>query len=197
MGRETTAQVCWQGQAGEAKVLLESTELILRGGVKARIARSSLSHATADSTGLTVIAAGEPLHVAMSETEATRWAKAIATPPPSLAAKLGTGPDRPIFVLGPADDPELAEALRGAIATAPAQASQLLAVIESAAALDQALALARAHPALPVWCVYPKGKTADPGDTAVRAAFRAAGWIDNKSCAVSQRLTATRYARKG
>jgi hypothetical protein len=196
MGRETTALVRWQGLEAEAKVLLESSELILRGGVKARFPRDSITNSEAGPSGLTLTIAGAVLHIAMSEVEAVRWAKAISTPPPSLAAKLGVAPDRPVFVQGAAEDPVLAEALEGATAASPDLAYQLLAVIENRAALDQTLNLARSNPALALWCVYPKGKAADPGDTAIRHAFRAAGWMDNKSTAVSTRLTATRYTRK-
>lgn len=196
MGRETTARVSWHGQTSEAKVLLERTELILRGGVKARIARGSIAKVTAATDGLHLVIDGAVLHVAMGEVEAVRWAKAIATPPPSLAAKLGVATDRLAYVLGDASDLPLAEALAGARAPAPDQAAMLLAVIEDAAGLAEALGLAKDHPALPIWCIYPKGKAANPGDGAIRAAFRGAGWMDNKTSAVSDRLTATRYALK-
>jgi hypothetical protein len=196
MGRETTALVSWQGQSGESKVLLESTELILRGGVNAKFPRGAIAAASAGSSGLTLTINGAPLHAEMSEIEAARWVKAIATPPPSLATKLGVKPGLRVYVLGQADDPTLTEALRGAIAPAPGQAGVLLTVIEDGIGLNQALELAQAHPTLPLWCVFPKGKSANPDDTAIRTAFRAAGWIDNKTSAVSERLTATRYALK-
>lgn len=196
MGREITAQVRWQGAEGEAKVLLESTELILRGELKAKLARSAIERAKATADGLSLSINGEPLHVTMNVAEAARWVKAIETPPPSLAAKLGVGPDRPVFAVGALDDPALAEALCGATTASPEQASQLLVVIENPAQLESALALARTHPSLALWCVYPKGKAADPGDAEIRVAFREAGWMDNKTSAVSDRLTATRYARK-
>ena len=46
---------------------------------------------------------------------------------------------------------------------------------------------------LRVWCVYRKGKAAPVGDGAIRTAFRDAGWMDIKSCAVSAAWTATLY----
>lgn len=97
MGREITARVRWQGQEGEAKVLLEGAELILRGGVKAKIARSEMTKIRADTNGLSLQAGAEPLHIAMSEAEAARWIKAIEKPPPSLAAKLGVSPQSSAF----------------------------------------------------------------------------------------------------
>lgn len=195
MGRETTALVTFRGQSTEAKVLLETTELILRGGHKARLSRDVLSDVRASANGLSLTAAGEPLHLAIPEAEAARWAKAILTSPPSLASKLGIGPDRLALVMGSPDDPALAAALNGATTGDAGKASVLIAVIESHADLTAAIANAEAT-RLPLWCVYPKGKAADPGDGAIRSALRGAGFMDNKTCAVSERLTATRYARR-
>jgi hypothetical protein len=67
-------------------------------------------------------------------------------------------------------------------------------MIESPA--DHAFAIGNVT-ALPLWAVYPKGMAANPGEAAIRSALRSAGWMDNKTCAVSARLTATRYGRKG
>jgi hypothetical protein len=192
MGRETIATVTYRGITAEAKVLLETTELILRGGHKERFPRDNLRDVAATPQGLDLNAGGEPLHVAMSEIEARRWAKAILTPPPSLASKLGIGPDKPALVLGAVEDAALAESLAGATSEAVGSATQIIAMIENTAALDAALARSR-ETRLPLWCVYPKGRSADPGDMAIRTALRAAGMIDSKTCAVSERLTATRY----
>lgn len=193
MGRETQAQVTFRGVTAEAKVLLESTELILRGAIKARLPRAGLSDISARADGLWLVSQGEPLHVLLPEVEAIRWAKAILTPPPSLASKLGIGPNQPAIVIGAVNDPTLRAALEGAITHDPASASAVIAIIEDHAALATVLADATA---LPVWCVYPKGKAADPGDAAIRTAFRSAGWMDNKACAVSARFTATRYTKR-
>jgi hypothetical protein len=195
MGRETTAVVTFCGQSAEAKVLLESTELILRGGIKARLPRAGLSEVRANSGGLHLVSDGEPLHIALPEAEAARWVKAILTPPPRLASKLGIGPDRLALVMGAADDAALAEALAGATTTDASAATVLIAMIGDQAALAAALVQSEAT-GRPCWCVYSKGKSADPGDAAIRSAFRSAGWMDNKTCAVSERLTATRYAPK-
>ena len=46
-----------------------------------------------------------------------------------------------------------------------------------------------------VWVVHGKGKDADPSDTLVRIAMRGWGYVDNKTSAVSDTLTATRYVR--
>jgi hypothetical protein len=193
MGREVTAFVTWNGTRAETKALLETAELILRLGHKARWTRAALSGWSAAPDGLHLLADGAPLPPQPSRCAAARWVTALAKAPPSLVAKLGIGPDRPVRLIGTSTDAELVQALAGACRE---PAVQLLAVIEDPAGLTGALAAASAAPDLPVWCVYPKGKLVNPGDAAIRTAFRAAGWIDSKTCAVSARLTATRYARR-
>ena len=69
----------------------------------------------------------------------------------------------------------------------------LIARIDDADDLAKALAEHGAMPQLPLWAIYPKGKQAAFGDAPIRDALRSAGFRDTKSCAVSDRLTATRY----
>ena len=196
MGREARGMVTFGGTSGAASLHLDSTELTLRGAVRARIARRDIAEIAAGPGGLTLRAGGELLHVGLPQAEAARWATALATPPPSLADKLGIGPDKPAVVLGTVTDPALAAALQDAVVADPASATVIVASIRSQADLAAALAAAR-DTGLPLWCIYPKGKAADPGDAAIRALLRAAGLIDSKSCAVSEVLTATRYRLRG
>ena len=46
-----------------------------------------------------------------------------------------------------------------------------------------------------VWVVHGKGPDADQSDALVRIAMRGRGYVDNKTSAVSDKLTATRYVR--
>lgn len=195
MGREAEALCHWAGTSGQAHILLESAEIILRGEVRARIPRASIRSFRADGGDLTVDAAAGQLVAELGGAVAASWAAALAKPPPSLAAKLGVGAGKPAFVMGDLSDAALADALSGTTVSAASDAALIVAVLLSRADLDSALALAAALPVLPVWCVYAKGAHADPGDAIIRAAFRAAGWMDTKTSAVSDRLTATRYNR--
>ncbi|MFM6933458.1 MAG: hypothetical protein ACKOUT_14590 [Novosphingobium sp.] len=196
MGREAIAQCRWQGQSGEAKVLLESQEIILRGPIKARIARTGITSFAAEGEALRVTTPDGELIAAMGAKEAGKWAEALARPAPSLASKLGVGGERPAFLLGETDDEALLDALAGHHRVERAElASVIVALIDDGPELDAALELAGEH-GLMLWCVYLKGKAAVFGDTAIRAHLRAAGWMDNKTCAVSDRLSATRYGRK-
>ncbi|MFM5907479.1 MAG: hypothetical protein ACKOPO_07835 [Novosphingobium sp.] len=196
MGREAMAECTWAGQNAEARVQLESQEIILRGAIKARIARSGITGFAAEGDFLRVVTGDGTLSARLGAKEAEKWAQALAKPAPSLASKLGIGGEKPAFLLGGTDDDALLDALAGHHQVDRAeQAAFIVALIESERSLDAALELAGEH-GLMLWCVYPKGKTAPLGDSAIRGHMRGAGWMDNKSCAVSERLTATRYARK-
>ena len=196
MGREAIAQCSWQGQSGEAKVLLESQEIILRGPIKARIARSGITAFVVEGETLRVSTSDGVLVAELGAKEAGKWAEALAKPAPSLASKLGIGGEKPAFLLGDTEDEALLDALAGHHRVDQAErASVIVALIYGETSLDAALELAGEH-GLMLWCVYPKGKSAAFGDSAIRAHMRGAGWMDNKNCAVSERLTATRYGRK-
>lgn len=197
MGREAEVDCRIAGRSGRVKALLESTELVLRGdaALRRRWPLAALANVRVDGDALAFEAAGESVHLALGAREAAAWAQRIATPPPTLAAKLGIDTARPAFVCGTVDDAELHAALQGAT-TPDAQAAHcLVAVVRSDADLVAALAAHAAMAAPHAWLVYPKGAAATPGDAAIRSAWRAAGCRDSKSCAVSAALTATRYSR--
>ncbi|MEO3690265.1 hypothetical protein [Roseateles paludis] len=193
MGREANCHACVGAERADAKALLESTELILRGAIKRRWPLSALEAVRVEGDALCFNVGPELVTLQLGSPEAGKWADRIAAPPKSLAAKLGLAPERPAWVLGTVADAALADALAGHTAPTPAAATQWLAVLEEAAELPALLSRlqgpqSEAVPAL--WAVYPKGGAMD---AAVRTQLRAAGWRDVKACAVSERLTATRY----
>jgi hypothetical protein len=195
MGREAVCVAQWRGAVEEVKALLESQEIILRGAIKARVARARISAISVEGDELVLTCDGERLVLDLGPAEADKWRIAVLKPLPTLASKLGVGPDRRAFVIGSSEDRALNEALQGAVCTLPGDAALFLALIGSNPDLPAAVALADQHPGRPVWCIYGKGKTAMPGDSDVRTFMRARGYADSKSCAVSEALTATRYAR--
>lgn len=203
MGQESLCEVRIRRgtalQEGQARALLESRELILRGELRRRMPLAALtevqalggelhlSHATEAGTEQLVLLLGEP--------QATTWARKILAPPPSLAHKLGLGESTKAFVIGRVDDAELAAALRGHTARSAARAAVVVAVMRSEAELQAAMAAHAAMPCPGFWAVYPKGKASTLADATVRSVLRAAGYADNKTTAVSEVLTATRYRR--
>lgn len=195
MGREAVCTIRRNGEGGEGRLHLDSAAIAFRGAVRGRIARADITRHAADGGVLYVWTAGAAYEFELGEREAAAWARALARPAPTLAEKLGIAPDRRALVIGSLTEPEVLAAIGTAIADGADDAAHLVAELRAPA--DLAAALARAlECGLPVWCLYPKGKGAVPSDTQVRAAFRGAGWVDVKSCAVSASLTGTRYQRR-
>jgi hypothetical protein len=196
VGRETIAVVYWRGQSAQTRVLLEASELILRGGIKERIARSAIANVRRTEHGVAFTASGAPLSIEMTAKQANLWLKALTAPPPSLASKLDIGPEKPAYILGTVDDAALVKALAGATTEKMVAATTIVAVLSSPHDLDAALDVARTRSALPLWCVYGKGPRASIGEGAVRSYLRSNGYIDTKVAAISPHLTATRYCAK-
>ncbi|RJF87359.1 hypothetical protein D3874_10250 [Oleomonas cavernae] len=193
MGREVLARAEVGTKVAEVKVLLESHELILRGEIRRRLPRAEIEDVRVDGDRLRFTCAGEVVCLHLGSKVAEAWAKAIATPPPSLRAKLGLGKGAMAVLIGTCDDAALIEALEGALTGDLAKAAMIVARIDGPEDLAVARAAQARCPDLPVWAVYPKGKGVTYGDGPIRAALRDAGFRDTKSCAVSDRLTATRY----
>lgn len=197
MGREAQC-LCQAGDASaEAKVLLESDALLLRGGFKRRYALSDLSGLRVEGERLCFESGDEAVELTLGAAAAASWLKKISTPPPTLAEKLGLSPAQPGLVIGALIEPALLAALQGARTERPAEARIALAVVASEAQLQAAIA---AHAGLPqarhLWVIHPKGPRASLGDAKVRELMMAAGYVDSKTSAVSAALTATRYGRR-
>jgi hypothetical protein len=198
MGLEQTAKLRWEGGTAEVKALLKSRELIVRGGVRRRFALAEMTAVAATGDTLSFAIAGEPFSLVVGVPAAQRWAKKIQAPAPSLADKLGIGPDVKALAIGPIEeDSALCAALpRSRIAGAD-EARLSVAIVDGEADLQEALSQ---HAALPhgafIWIVHGKGPSAPFGEAAVRTFMRAAGYMDNKVCAVSSLRSATRYARR-
>lgn len=194
MGREALCYTEVGGEAGEVLALLESTELILRGNIRRRYAKADMAGVTVQDEALCFSVAGEAVRLHLGARVANAWSVAIAKPPPSLRAKLGLDKSARALLLGTCDDAALAEALDGVLVDNVEAAAMIIACIEGPDDLAAAQAAHASSNHAPIWAIYPKGKGIAFGDTAIRAVLREAGFRDTKSCAVSVRLTATRYS---
>ncbi|MBP1861650.1 hypothetical protein [Rhizobium herbae] len=193
MGREAITRVEIGGDVADVRALLESTELILRGDIRRRFPRDRLTDVRVDGEALSFRCESETIALHLGALVAEKWVKAIATPPPSLRAKLGLEKDARVFLIGTCDDAALADALEDRLTGDIAEAAMIVARIGGP---DDMVMVQAAHaktPDLPVWTIYPKGKNVHYGDRIIRNTLRDAGFHDTKSCAVSDRLTATRY----
>ncbi len=195
MGREATCWCTAGAEAAQAKALLETGCVILRGAIRRHYATAQMQDLRIEGRRLCFSVADEAVALELGADEALRWLDKLTTPLPSLQSKLGLSAASPAWVCGLPDDPALAEALQGATAASAEAAAVLVAVARSPAELAAALQVHAGMPARAMWVVHPKGKGASLGDAQVRAALRAAGYADNKTTAVSAALTATRYAR--
>ncbi len=197
MGHEASGRCTLGARSETVRALLESTLIILRGPtLKRQIALPGVTELRVEGSSLCFTTEGEPVVLVLGTDEARKWFKKISTPPPTLAAKLGVSEKTPALVLGDASDVALTEALAGATTKRAQDAAMLVAVVLSEADLDRALAKHANMPCPAIWLVHVKGKAAALGDSAIRTRLRASGYMDNKISAVSERYTATRYARR-
>jgi hypothetical protein len=197
MGREARCHARWPGGEGEVKALLETHELILRGDLRRTLQLSEIAEARVAGEALVLRAGDGEIALELGAAAAASWARKIATPPPTLAAKLGVGPHCRALVSGEVEDANLEEALRTALATTPGEAHLALAVIASEADLAAALDCHRQLPDdAPIWLINVKGPKSPFGENAIRTAMRAAGFVDTKTASVSDVLAGSRYARR-
>lgn len=190
MGREAIIDVIVDGDTAEVRAVLESSELILRGAIKRRYSRASLEQVRIEGENLCFMADGEAVKLALGPKLAEAWRIAIETPSPTLRAKLGLATGARALLFGLLDDASLREALEDVEAVDVARADMIVARVETEADVENAMAIG---PQLPIWFVYRKGISAPFGDGQIREKLRAAQYRDTKSCAVSDKLTATRY----
>jgi hypothetical protein len=76
-------------------------------------------------------------------------------------------------------------AVAGYVTKEIGEADLVCAVVLNLQQLDDVLARAARSMRLPIWTIYPKGKTSTLPDLLVRHVMRTAGYIDTKVSAVS------------
>ena len=196
MGLEAFCECRRVGVApGKVKALLEARELILRGDISGRFPLAALSNIAAHGNELVFRHGAETIALNLGPTVAPRWAAKMAAPPLSLAQKLGIGATSRVLIIGKLDDAALQEACKGRQTGLSAQATICIAVTPDEPSLARAIATHAQTPAGTIlWIVHGKGQDAAFGENAVRSFMRANSYIDNKVSAVSDALTATRYA---
>ena len=196
MGREAICQCRWASDAAVCKVLLESRELIVRGAIRRRVPLSALGDVSVKADQLTFRVGQENIALTLGSAVAQRWAEAIATPPPSLAKKLGISRTSNVLLIGDADG-ELKAALAEAGAVDGNKVNLILACVETPAELDRALEQCAADAAnSPLWIIYPKGTGHKLGEPAVLETLRSHGFMDTKVASVSTKLTALRFVKR-
>jgi len=192
MGIETTCRVETEAGAGEAKVLLETEELIVRGALKARIPLKSVEAAVVDGRKL-IVSHGKSRTVLHLGPQAARWADRILNPRSRLE-KLGVKPGMVVSCQG-ITDTALKDELTSAGATVSwgrikKDSDLILLGVERDAELSRiAPAVASVRPDGAIWVIHPKGKEGVK-DTAIFGAGREAGLVATKVAKFSESHTA-------
>jgi hypothetical protein len=194
MGREATCRCKWGAEEGECKVLLEGRELILRSGIRRRVSLSTISSVAVRGSNLVFTVGQDRVELRLGVDAAQRWAKAIQTPPPSLAAKLGISRATRLSVVGNIESEELKEAVAEAAPASEKQVDLVLLCVNSQSELQQCFA-ARTYTST-LWIVYPKGAKSEVKESGVRDILRSYGFVDTKVASVSARLTALRFVKR-
>jgi hypothetical protein len=193
VGNEAVCTVRYDGRASQGKALLETNEIIFRGGdFRLKIPLKEIASLDASDGELSV---GYNGSIAVFELgrEAEKWATKIRNPR-GLMDKLGVKSGMRIAVLGVQDaDFESQLDTRDVIRT-QGEERDLDMVFYEADVIDDLVRLpalrSAIKPAGAIWVVSPKGKTARIKDIDVMAAARDAGLVDNKVASFSDTHTA-------
>jgi len=191
MGRELQCKVGCGKESSVGKALLETSEVIFRGGFRLKIPFQKIRGMNASRGKLTIrysCGEGEENAAVFHLGEAAlKWEEGIRNPPSRLD-KLGVKAGTKVRLIGPKGDDfrrELAD--RQAVVTRSAPELVFLSVQKK----DDLVELAHL-PDQRVWVIYPKGVEA-VRERDVRAAGLAAGLVDVKVCAFSLTHTALKF----
>jgi hypothetical protein len=198
MGREADCMCEWNGAFAPVKALLEPPELILRGGLRTRIPFAEMKQLAADGERLCFRFNKDKICLVLGKETAAKWAKALLTPPPSLAKKLGIAPAAAVRIIGKIDNDALAQALSESRMVARGVAEVIITIVNTSDELHGAFAKATDLLALgvPIWVVYRKGPGHAINESDVRSAGLAAGIVDVKVASVSPQLTALKFVKR-
>jgi hypothetical protein len=199
MGAEATCRVTTGGATAEARVFLETDDVIIRGAptVRSRIPLSSITAADAAGGRLTLRHTGGTTTLDLGP-KAETWAQKILNPTP-LLDKLGVTPGAAVSVLG-INDPDFLKALEArttAISRGRLRAgsSVIFLGVEREPDLARIGRLApKLAPSAALWAIHKKGPTGIK-DTAIFAAAKHAGLTATKVARFSPTHTAEKLVR--
>jgi hypothetical protein len=198
MGREATCECDWNGMKAEVKALIEPPELILRGGIRRRVPIAAMKQIKADGDRLRFRFNRESVALELGSEFAAKWAKALTTPPPSLAKKLGITAESVVRMIGEVDDAALEKAISEAKEVKTRNGDVILARVNTPGELTAALRKSAddLSQGVPIWFIYPKGPGHALNEHIVRATGLSTGIVDTKVAAVSSVLTALRFVKR-
>ena len=195
MGREAICLCNWAGTKTEVKALLETNEIILRGGIRRRVPLKKLSNVKVQSDRLCFEVDHEPVQLFLGTSMAESWVKKVKAQPRSLAQKLGITDKTVVRTFGNITDKALLHALEQAAQVSPRDADLIVAFVDTPESLNTTLRDAGRllSQSVPIWLVYPKGPGHPLNESAIRTTLRAQSLMDTKVASVSTELTALRF----
>ena len=198
MGQEANCICEWGGETARVKALVEPPELILRGEIRRRLPFSELRQVRAEGGTLRFKFGSDVVVLKLGAAMAEKWAKAILTPPPSLAKKLGITPESTVWVIGTVDDAALETAVGEARMAARKGADVIVARVNTSAELARAFksAAKETSAGVPIWIVYRKGPGHPISEADVRSTGLASRIVDVKVASVSPVLTGPKFVRR-
>lgn len=196
MGREAVCTCDWAGTVAEVKALLETSELILRGGIRRRVPFSEIKEVKVQSECLRFRVGGERVELLLGSSVAGKWASAMTSPPPSLSRKLGIANKTVVRTIGSTQDENLKSALAEAACISDKDADLIVACVDTPESLKAAFKEAKKQllDSVPIWLVYAKGPGHPLNEAAIRSLLRDNGLMDTKVASVSNVLTALRFS---
>ena len=193
MGNEAKCIVDYDGESAEAKVLLETDELIVRAPFRLKVPFGEMKKIDADDDRLFVRWSSHQLSLPIGR-EARKWAEKIRNPKP-LAEKLGIKAGLKISIVGKLEKKFIDELQqRGAnVSTRTRRKSDIIFLaIESRKQLDRLAGIRESLAADgAIWVIRPKGSDAI-SEHDVMAAAKESGLVDVKVA----RFSATHTAEK-
>lgn len=147
--------------AGNAKVLIETDELIVRGDVRAKFPRASIREAKVRNGAVTVISDVGVLTISLGAA-AEKFLKKLVEPPKSRIDKMGIGPNARVVIVNFPDRAFRTEltALGPGVVAARAGKNEELIVLGVEKASDLARITAAEKSLAPngaLWVIHPKG----------------------------------------
>lgn len=189
MGNEATCRIEIDGEAADAKVLLETDELIVRGRPAVKIPFRSATNVAAAGGVLELEWSGRRIRIHLGR-DAAKWAEKIRNPK-SVLEKLGVKAGQTISIAGPLDRSFLGDL---DVSTRVRKPSDV--IFLAASHRDDLSRLARLReslaPAGAIWIIRPKG-VREITEAEVMAAGKAAGLVDVKVVRFSETHTAEKF----
>jgi hypothetical protein len=205
MGYETTCRVRVDDgsgvirEAAEAKVLIETDELIVRGAARVKIPRSAITKLALRAGTLTITSPQAVLTLTLGEA-APKWQKKLQEAPKRLIDKLDVKPGDKVWLLGALDAELVTQLEERTDRVARGRAADSCAVVCVSVASARELeridrALAALSPRGAIWVVHPKGPKG-VADTTIFAHAKALGLVATKVARVSDTHSAEKLLRR-